>query len=686
LIDLRRLLQPRSIAVVGGWQAENVIRRCDEMGFAGPIWPVHPSKADVGGRRAYRSAADLPEAPDAAFIAVNRDATVGIVRELAAIGAGGAVCHAAGFKESGGRGVELQAALLEAAGDMPIIGPNCYGTINYLDGALLWFDQHGGRRCERGVAILTQSGNIGLNLTMQRRGLPIGHLLTLGNQAKVGLSDCIGALADDPRVTAIGLHIEAIDDVAAFDAAARKALAAKKPVVAVKAGRSEAGAALTLSHTSSLAGADAVDTLLRRVGVARVVSIPILLETLKVLHTVGPLPGRDLVTLSCSGGEAALIADAGAGRRVRFRPFEPAQADAVRATLSELVTISNPLDYHIFIWGQTERLRATFTAVMACGWDLACLVLDFPRDDSCSDADWQVSLTSWKAARDATSGRAAVLATLPECMSEAMAQRLIAAGIVPLAGIDEAVAAVEAAADIGAAQSAAPPAPLLRAPRQVGGVVTLDEWRGKQLLAEFGLRHPGGRLVGTLAEAVLAAEALGYPVVVKAVGAALTHKSELGAVALNLRVAGAVEAAVNRMAGLGDAILVEPMITDAVGELILGVVRDPHVGLCLLVGSGGVLVELLADRALLLLPTTEAEVRATVVGLKGATLLQGFRGRPAGDIDAVVAAALAVTQFAAAHADRLVELDVNPLIVRPAGLGVVAADVLIRLTDKGSVS
>ncbi len=349
-MDLRRLLQPRSIAVFGGWQAESVVRRCAEMGFAGPVWIVHPKKSG-----AFRCAADLPEPPDAAFVAVNREATVGIVRELAVMGAGGAVCHAAGFREAGGRGVELQEELIAAAGDMPILGPNCYGTINYLDGAMLWFDQHGGRRCERGVAILTQSGNIGLNLTMQRRGLPIGHLITLGNQAKVGLSDCLAALVDDRRVTAIGLHIEAIDDALKFDAAARKALAAKKPVVAVKAGRSEHGAALTLSHTASLAGADAaMDALLRRVGVARVTSLPVLLETLKLLHTVGPLPGRDLITLSCSGGEAALIADSGAQRRIRFRPFTPPQVETVRATLSDLVTISNPLDYHIFIWNQPE--------------------------------------------------------------------------------------------------------------------------------------------------------------------------------------------------------------------------------------------------------------------------------------------------------------------------------------------
>lgn len=678
-MDLRRLLRPRSIAVFGGWQAEGVIRRCAEMGFAGPVWQVHPKKPG-----AYRSAEELPEAPDAAFVAVNRELTIGIVRELAALGTGGAVCHAAGFRESGGRGIELQAELIAAAGDMPVLGPNCYGTINYLDGALLWFDQHGGKRCARGVAILTQSGNIGCNLTMQRRGLPIGHLLTLGNQASVGLSDCLDALVDDPRVTAIGLHIEAIDDVQKFDAAARKALAARKPVVAVKAGRSTAGAALTLSHTASLAGADAaMDALLRRVGVARVASLPILLETLKLLHTVGPLPGRDLITLSCSGGEAALIADAGAQRRVRFRPFTAPEVETVRTTLSDLVTISNPLDYHIFIWNQPLRLRATFTAVMACGWDLACLVLDFPRADRCDDAEWQVALTAWEEARDVTGCRAAVLATLPDCLPESVAEALIAAGIAPLLGIDEALAAAEAAADVGAAQARPMPAALLPTAGGHGEPVTLDEWRGKQLLARYGIAHPGGRLVATEAEAVRAATVLDRPVVVKAVGKALAHKSELGAVALSLRDAADVAAAATRMAGFGEAILVEPMIDDGVAELILGVIRDPQLGPCLVVGSGGTMVELLADRTLLLLPTTPAEIRAALRELKGAALLQGFRGRPAGDIDAVVAAALAVARFAAEHADRLAELDINPLIVRPAGLGVVAADVLVRWTDEG---
>jgi acetate---CoA ligase (ADP-forming) len=681
--DLHRLLHPRSIAVFGGWQAAGVIRRCEEMGFAGEVWPVHPTRSEVAGRPAYRSVADLPAPPDAAFVAVNRDATVRVVRELATAGAGGAVCYAAGFREAGGRGVALEAELVEAAAGMPFLGPNCYGLINYLDGALLWFDQHGGRRRERGVAIVTQSGNVALNVTMQRRALPIAYVLTLGNQASVGVSHCLDALLDDPRVSAVGLHVEGIDDVAAFDAAARKALAIGKPVVALKAGRSAAGAALALSHTASLAGADtATDALFRRLGVARVGSIPVLLETLKLLHALGPLPGRELVTLSCSGGEASLVADAAAGRRVRFRPFEPPEDDRIRATLSELVTLSNPFDYHNFAWGQADKLRATFAAVLGCGFDLACLVLDLPREDRCDTADWEVALGAWKAARHATGARAAVLATLPECLPEAVAEPLVADGIAPLTGIEEALQAAEVAADIGAAQRRPTPSPLLRTQALAGEPVTLDEWAGKELLARFGLPHPGGRRVPDAAAAVAAAEALGYPVVVKAVGPALAHKSELGAVALGLRDAASVEAAARRVAGLGDALLVEPMVQDGVAELIVGVSRDRQLGPCLVVGAGGVLVELLDDLTLLLLPTTEEEVRAAVMGLRTAPLLQGFRGRPAGDLDATVAAALAVARFAEAHAGRLAELDVNPLIVRPAGKGAVAADVLVRLVPE----
>ena len=226
---LDRLLRPRHIAVLGASWALNVIEQCAKMGFQGEVWPVHPTKATIGGLRAYASLADLPEPPDATFIGVNRHATVDVVAELSAMGAGGAICFASGWTEAGEP--ELQARLISAAADMPVLGPNCYGVINYLDGALLWPDQHGGVRVERGVALLSQSSNIVINMTMQKRALPVAYVACLGNAAAVGLAELAGALLDDPRVTAIGMYIEGIDDAAGFAALAEAARAAGKGIV-----------------------------------------------------------------------------------------------------------------------------------------------------------------------------------------------------------------------------------------------------------------------------------------------------------------------------------------------------------------------------------------------------------------------------------------------------------------------
>ncbi|WP_283176145.1 CoA-binding protein [Gemmobacter sp. 24YEA27] len=250
---LDRLLRPRHIAVLGAGWALNVIEQTRKMGFDGPVWPIHPSKSEIGGLKAYASVADLPEAPDATFIGVNRFATVEVTRELAERGAGGAICFAAGWTEAGEP--ELQQSLVAAAGDMPILGPNCYGVINYLDGALLWPDQHGGVRVEKGVALLSQSSNVVVNIAMQQRGLPIAYVACLGNAAVVGLAELAGALLDDPRVTAIGMYIEGIDDAPAFARLAHRAAEMGKGVVAIKSGKTEASRVAAASHTASLAGA-----------------------------------------------------------------------------------------------------------------------------------------------------------------------------------------------------------------------------------------------------------------------------------------------------------------------------------------------------------------------------------------------------------------------------------------------
>jgi acyl-CoA synthetase (NDP forming) len=622
-------------------------------------------------------------APDAAFLGVNRHATIDSVAALAARGAGGVVVYAAGFAESGPGGEDLQARLIEAAGAMPFIGPNCYGFINYLDGTLLWPDQHGGKRVERGVAILTQSGNIGCNLSMQRRGLPIAYLLTLGNQAAIGMPAMIEALLCDERVTAIGLHLEGVDDAPALARAAASARRRGVPIVALRTGRTVAGADLALSHTASLAGADAAtDAFLRKAGIVPVASIPVLLESLKLLHRHGPLPGRDIASLSCSGGEAALIADAVAGRRLAFRALTAPQAANVAATLPKLVTVSNPLDYHTFTWGNEAGLTETFAAMMDADYALTMLILDYPRLDRCDDADWRASERALIAAAQRTGARAAIVATLPEDLPEERAEALLAAGVVPLLGIDDALAAIEASADAGATLARPHTASTGIAPRAAGAARTLSEWDSKQLLASYGLDVPEGHLIRNAEEAATAAVALGFPVALKAVGTGITHKTEINGLRLGLRDAASVARAADELHGLGDTLLVERMITDAVAELIIGVNRDPVVGLFLMVGSGGVTAELLGDTRILVMPASREEVAEAIRSLTLAALLTGYRGRPKGDVAAVVDAVLTVQSFAIKHAHRLLELDVNPLMVRPEGRGAVAVDALIRITGE----
>ncbi len=685
MLRLERLLRPKSIAVIGGGAfAPNVVKQSLKMGFSGQVWPVHPKRDEVEGVKAYRSVADLPGAPDAVFIGVNRFATIEIVRELAARGAGGAICFASGFLEAGdddADGARLQQELVAAAGDMPVIGPNCYGLINYADGALLWPDQHGGQRLEpgtRGAAIITQSSNIACNLTMQRRGLPISFLMTAGNQAQTGLSEMALGLIEDERVSCLGLHIEGFDKVAGFERLAARARELQKPIVAMKVGRSEQARAATVSHTASLAGSDAAsDAFLRRLGIARVNSIPSLLETLKLLHAFGPLPGSTLSSMSCSGGEASVMADTAEGRPVRFPALTKEHRARVKSTLGSFVAVANPLDYHTFIWNDEPAMTATFTAMVSGGFDLNMLVLDFPRNDRCSDADWWPTVRAFEAALKANGARGAVVASMLENLPETHAVELFRRGIVPIQGIVEAFDAAEAAAFIGGAwaRPASAAVGTAASPATGGRRDAPDEAEAKALLRASGLAVPQGGRAGSVAEAVSVAERLGFPLALKALGVA--HKSELGAVRLNLESAGDVRAAAAALLPLGNGLYVERMVEGGVAELIVGVTRDALFGPVMTVGAGGVLVELLKDSATLLLPASRAEIEAALKGLRLFPLLDGYRGRARADVAAAVDAILAVSRFVLERGDRIGELDVNPLIVCAEGKGAWIADALL---------
>lgn len=670
---IHRLLRPRSIAVVGGgfWCA-NVIEQCRKIGFKGDLWSVHPTRNELSGVPAFPTVADLPDTPDASFIGVNREATIDTIRALSARGAGGAVCFASGFQEAQtetGNGHVFQKALLDAAGDMTILGPNCYGFLNYLDGVALWPDQHGGMREERGVALLLQSSNIALNLTMQDRGLPLAYTITLGNQAQTGMADVGRALLHDDRVTALGLFIEGIDDPRRYEILAAEAHACGKPIVAMKIGKSDQAQAATISHTASLAGSDVgAQALLQRLGIGLASSLPVFLETLKLLHVVGRLPSNRIVSLSCSGGEASLMADTVHGNGLVLPPLNAMQEAGLRAALGPNVALANPLDYHTYIWRDVASLTATFTAMMQGDLAMGCVVLDFPRADRCDPAAWEPVVDAVDAAQRATGRPLAILASLKETMPEDTARRLIARGIVPFAGLPEAVEAMKIAAALCYVEAD----PLLLAPAPESPR-TLSEADAKTALAAQGLRVPAADQATSPKDAAKAAQRIGFPVVLK--GEGIAHKTEADAVVLGLTSPAAVEHAAIAMTT--QSFLIEEMVTDTVAELLVGVVADPAHGYVLTLAAGGTLTELLEDSASLLVPAAREAVNNALQTLKIAKLLNGYRGTPTANLEAVLDAVMVVQAYVAEV--RPQEVEINPLMCGPTHA--IVADALIRLGD-----
>ncbi len=657
--NLDRLLRPGSIAVLGAGWALNVIEQCARMGFKGPIWPVHPTKPEIGGLKAYPSLADLPQAPDATFIGVNRFATVDVVKELSAMGAGGAVCFASGWTEAGEP--ELQARLVEAAGDMPILGPNCYGVINYLDGALLWPDQHGGVPVDKGVALVSQSSNIVINLGMQQRGLPVAYVACLGNAAVVGLADLAGALLDDPRVTALGLYIEGIDDAPAFAALAERALEMGKGVVAIKSGKTELSRTAAASHTASLAGSGAASSaFLRQVGVAEVNTPSELIETLKLFHVHGPRIGPRICSLSCSGGEAGLVADLAAPFGIDFPPVPEATRARLSGTLGPIVTIANPLDYHTFIWGDGPKTTEVFSAMLEA-YDAGIYIIDSPRPDRCDPSGYQPAFDAIVAAQKATGKIALPVASMPENFGEGRVTEMMAQGVCSLLGLETALAAIKAAQTPAGQPGWRPSAAL--PPRESR---MLSEAEGKALLAEAGVAVPKSVTAPTLAGLDVAG--LTAPFALKGLGFA--HKTEAGAVRLGLT---SLEGQAEMPGATG--YLVEEMVTGAVAEILLGLRRDPVYGVTLTLGMGGVTAEVLADTVTLVLPATEAQVLDAMGRLRLWPLLDGYRGRPKADMAAVARIALALGARMLAD-ESLEEIEINPILVRPQGA--VAVDALIR--------
>jgi acyl-CoA synthetase (NDP forming) len=655
------------------------------------MWLVNPQHDSLEGVPCVRSVAELPCGPDAVFIATNRELTLTCVAELAAIGAGGAICYASGFAETGAEGQALQQQLLKAAGDMALLGPNCYGLLDYLHSSALWPVAHGGKAVEKGVAVLTQSGNFAYNLSMSDRSLPVAYMASVGNQAQLGVAELMDVLLDEPRVTAIGLHLEGLKNVPGFARAAHKALEMGIPIIALKTGVSQIGAELALSHTSSLSGSDALyDALFDRLGVIRVSGPVSFVETLKAA-ACGNLPaGNSLIALACSGGDAGLIADYAERNDLSLPKLDQGQVGELAQVLPSYANLVNPLDFTTAIWGDGEALNRMLDSALRTEADAAMLVLDYPAEFTGERKECDLLLELYCAALQRHGKSGFVTSAFPELLPAHARERLHAQGVAALQGVEDGLAAWGRIAGyqrnrqalLALGESALVPL----CPHALEGEGRLlNEWDSKQALKAFGLPIPNG-VLSTPDQALKDAELLGYPLVLKAVSAQLPHKTEAGAVALNLKDGAALTAALEKMhasiaayaPGVAfDQLLLEPMAKPPLAELIVGIKRENDFGIALVIGAGGILVELLKDSRSLLLPTTDGAIRNAVLNLRSAPLLQGFRGRECADLDALVTAIRAVADYACENAAQLLELDVNPLLV--GAHGTTAVDALIRL-------
>jgi len=685
--DLHPLFNPRSIAVVGASDkpdsigARTVANLVDHSQFEGDLWFVSGSRRELRGRPCYPSVAALPATPDVAMVVVPASAAIEVLQQCAERGVKFAVVLSSGFGEAGedGRRLEAQMKAIAERSTLRIYGPNCPGVCNVNARLGMTFSPSFPHDLKPGpIGIATQGGGLGRNIMQAMdRGIGVALWSSSGNEVDLQVADFVDYMADAPDVRVIVTLIEGIKDGARFVAAVQKAARHGKPVVALKVGRSAYGQRAAASHTASITGAAEVNaTALRQLGVIEVDDIDELVDTAWLLARQVP-DGREDIAIYCSsGGAAALTADIVGQHGVGLADFAPETTAVLAETLPGYAAIGNPVDTTTAVLSNRELVDRTLLAV--CRDPGVALVL-LPVTIDYGDVTVRMADSVVRVQRESP------VPILPIWMTDRIGSAFPIygdAGIVPARSVGKAVKAVRRWIDHGRWRRLAHPAdwrpwPTLGRPRPEGGrTLALNEAQAKAWLAEAGIAVPAHRTADSAEAAVAAAEALGYPVVLKLLSAAVTHKTELGGVRLNLADAAAVTGAwhgiraslAERAPGVAfEGVLVERMAPPGGVETFVGVSRDPVFGHVMTFGLGGVYVEVFQDVARRLLPLQREEAEAMLREVRSFPLLDGARGRPKADVAALVELLLAVSRFVGAHADRIDELDLNPVWVSPAG-------------------
>jgi acyl-CoA synthetase (NDP forming) len=692
---LDALFAPRSIAIVGasddpariGGRPLRYLRR---SGYDGSVYPVNPGRETVQGERAWPSVGALPEVPDLALLAAPAAATLQAVNDCVAAGVKAATIFAAGFAEMGEAGSEEQARIVEAAraGGLRLLGPNClgaadssigyYGTFSVmLDDAFL----------EPGpVAIVSQSGAYGSHIAQlaRNRGLGIKHWITTGNECDVDLAEALRWVVEREGVKVVMAYAEGVRNRTVFYEALERARQRGIAVVLLKVGRSEVGAHAVGSHTAALAGSDAVfDAICRQFGVHRARSTAEQIDIAYAVANAGLPRGKALGIFSMSGGLGIQMADDADDAGLAVTPM-PAEAQAELKALLPYASPVNPIDATAQAMTDLPLMtRYIRTVLEQGGYHIFVAILGTTPALPSYAARLAEAL---EAAGEGGEGMIrAVTMSAPAEVVRAYEARGFLVFEDSVALTRALGATVRFAESFARAQSQSREPIALPTPIAASGV--LSEHGAKRVLAEAGMTFPDERLAASAEEAVSAAEAIGYPVVVKICSPDIAHKTEVGGVAVNLKDAAAVREAASRIlasaqdavpGALIEGVLVAPMIAGGV-EVIAGVSMDATLGPVVMFGLGGVLVEVLKDVTFRAVPFDDAEARRMIAETTAGKVLQGVRGAPPSDIDALAKTLSALSRFAAANADRLAGVDINPLKVMPVGEGVVPLDALVLL-------
>lgn len=697
-MDLKKLLAPKAMAIVGASEKEgfggDTCRNVLDYAPDGKVYFVNPKRDEVFGRKCYPSVSDLSEDIDMVVICTPQKTVVPLLREAHAKGARAAVVYASGYSETGteaGKQAEAELKAVCRELDMAVMGPNCAGFMNYLDGVSAFAFIMEKRDRKGSVGVVSQSGQLCLSL-MDSPNMRFSYNISSGNSSVVSMEDYLDYLIDDAGTKVVALYLEGVTQPQKFLACLKKAAEMRKPIVVLKAGRSEKGSRVAASHTGSLSGADRVyDAIFDKYGVIRVDDLEELLATSVLFSTMHELPkGTGFASVSFSGGETGICADLGEAYGIDYPEFSEATLVRLRQVLPDYASPANPLDSTATISYDADVYAATLQAIMddpsvdmvILGYTLLLEIAD--------PAIHYMAKGIEKVVQDGRCKPMAMLPFMENTRNPEYLDKLTELGV-PI--LPPPVYAFKVLSYLKKFIEYDPRAHTLEAAapsgEQSSGGRTLSEYESMKLLGEYGIPLPRGDVAQSAEQAVEIAEGLGYPVVLKVASADIAHKSDMGGVKLRLMDSDAVRNAFDEILDNArkhapgakvDGVFVQKMLEPGL-EVIIGVNNDPQFGPCVLCGLGGVFVEVFKDTALLPAPVSEAEARGMLESLRSLPLLSGYRGAKPRDIEALAKTIARVSEFASAHRDSLRELDLNPVFIYEQGRGVCAADALVVLSE-----